>query len=90
MEVSFPNKSNSEYPTLQEAMFGSLTAEQKVERFFTPGLVEDESAVREVFGSVVNSPNQNQLDEFFEKFISMSAEVGLICADFGVHIMFCF
>lgn len=70
-------------------MFGSLTGEQKVERILTPGLVDDESAVRELFGSVVNSPDQNQLDDFFKNLIIMSAQVGMFCADFGVHIMFC-
>lgn len=74
--------------TTQEVMFGSLTGEQKVERILTPGLVEDESVVRELFGSVVKSSDQNQLDEFFEKLISMSAQVGMSCADFGVHVMF--
>ncbi|KAK7160943.1 hypothetical protein R3I94_003808 [Phoxinus phoxinus] len=58
----------------KEAVYGSLTDEQKVERVLTPGLLEDESAVRQVFGSVVNSPDQNQLDDFFNKFISTSAQ----------------
>jgi len=64
--------------TLQEAVYGSLTDEQKVERILTPGLLEDESAVKEVFGSVVNSPDQNQLDDFFNKLISSSAQVCIV------------
>ncbi|XP_043108915.1 uncharacterized protein LOC122354733 [Puntigrus tetrazona] len=69
-----PYSDLAEFNISRDTMLSSLTGEQKVERILTPSLVEDESAVREVFGSVVNSPNQNQLDEFFEKFIKMSAE----------------
>ncbi|XP_016116111.1 uncharacterized protein, partial [Sinocyclocheilus grahami] len=69
-----PYSDLAEFNISREAVFGSLSGEQKVERILTPGLVDDESAVREVFEFVVHSPNQNQLDEFFEIFNSMSAQ----------------
>ncbi|XP_016308247.1 uncharacterized protein LOC107662685 [Sinocyclocheilus anshuiensis] len=69
-----PYSDLAEFNISREAVFGSLSGEQKVERILTPGLVDDESAVREVFESIVHSPNKNQLDEFFEIFNSMSAQ----------------
>ncbi|XP_050958908.1 uncharacterized protein LOC127160258 [Labeo rohita] len=69
-----PNSDLAEFNISREVILDSLTGEQKVERILTPGLVDEESAVRELFGSVVKSSGQNQLDEFFEKFVSMSAQ----------------
>ncbi|KAG1925718.1 mesothelin isoform 1 preproprotein [Pimephales promelas] len=69
-----PYSDLAQFNISKEAVYGSLTDEQKVERILTPGLLEDESAVKEVFGSVVNSPDQNQLDDFFNKLISSSAQ----------------
>ncbi|XP_067298635.1 uncharacterized protein [Pseudorasbora parva] len=69
-----PYSDLAEFNISREAVYGSLSGEQKVERILTPGLLEDESALREVFGSVVNSPDQKQLDDFFNKFISISAQ----------------
>ncbi|XP_051560852.1 uncharacterized protein LOC127445100 isoform X6 [Myxocyprinus asiaticus] len=63
-----------EFNISRTAVLVSLSGEQKVERILTPGLVEDESAVRELFGTIVNSPDQKQLDEFFTTFISISAQ----------------
>ncbi|XP_052402541.1 uncharacterized protein LOC127949398 [Carassius gibelio] len=69
-----PYSDLAEFNISREAVFGSLTGEQKVERILTPDLVDDESAVRELFGSVVNSPDQNQLDDFFKKLIRISSQ----------------
>ncbi|XP_051994003.1 uncharacterized protein LOC127651975 [Xyrauchen texanus] len=63
-----------EFNISRAAVLVSLSGEQKVERLLTPGLIEDESAVRELFGTIVNSPDQKQLDEFFGTFISISAQ----------------
>ncbi|XP_051764956.1 uncharacterized protein LOC127520644 [Ctenopharyngodon idella] len=69
-----PYSDLAEFNISREAVYGSLTGKQKVERILTPGLLEDESDVREVFGSVVNSQYENHLDDFFNKFISTSAQ----------------
>ncbi|XP_056308517.1 uncharacterized protein LOC130220162 isoform X2 [Danio aesculapii] len=67
-----PYSDLAEFNISMEAVFGSLTDEQKVERILIPGLLEDETSVRELFASVVNS--QNHLVDFFNTLKNMTAQ----------------
>ena len=80
--VVFPCQSKKEfiYPLClchQEEVLESLSPVQKAELFLDPdsGALEDEVFAREVLTALTESPDDDQLQEFFEAFADISEQV---------------
>lgn len=63
----------------QVAVVESLTATQKAELILDPdsGALEDEAIIKEVFESLTESPDNEQLREFFQAFTNINEQVSL-------------
>jgi len=61
----------------QVAALETLSPDQKAELLLDPstGALENVTVVKEVLSSILKSPDENQLEKFFEKFVEVSKEV---------------
>lgn len=59
------------------AVLNSLSPEQKAELILDPdsNALENETIVREVFSSLTETTDEEQLDEFFETFVDITKAV---------------
>lgn len=59
------------------AALQTLSPDQKAELLLDPstGALENVTVVKEVLISILKSPDENQLEKFFEKFVEVSKEV---------------
>jgi len=69
----------------QVAALETLSPDQKAELLLDPstGALENVTVVKEVLSSILKSPDENQLEKFFEKFVEVSKEVSF----FFFHLM---
>ncbi|XDV17173.1 hypothetical protein PO909_016566 [Leuciscus waleckii] len=58
------------------AALQTLSPDQKAELLLDPstGALENVTVVKEVLNSILKSPDENQLEKFFEKFVEVSKE----------------
>ena len=61
------------------AALETLSPDQKAELLLDPstGALENVTVVKEVLSSILKSPDENQLEKFFEKLVEVSKEVSL-------------
>lgn len=72
------------------AALQTLSPDQKAELLLDPstGALENVTVVKEVLSSILKSPDENQLEKFFETFVEVSKEVSLfICFGFLMNLI---
>lgn len=71
--------------SLQVALLETLAPDQKAELILDPttGALENETLVKEVLTSILESPDEGQLDKFFVAFVEITIEVSSLTCSFS-------